>query len=170
MACDAELYSNQTASPIPIPSEGHPRHVKLSTRALRFCEDDFPSKDMIKRLLTNSEYPKLTPIGNKVDESIKTNAALVRAGCTSIYSAELTKRAMMARDSAYATTSVTYCVHKVFLTIPKLATDHAKAVAAVELKTALEAKHFALPPSIKNRLDLLEKAAVAVTQPKGKVK
>ncbi len=106
---------------------------------------------MAKALLSNKNYSKLTPLGNKLDEYLKGSMAMVRSGCPHFFSADLAKRGNAVRDLAYNTTSLTYCTHKMMISIVKLP-EQARAAAAVDLRAALDAKKFKEPPAIEKKI------------------
>ncbi len=114
---------------------------------------------MVKSLLSNAHYAKLTPSGNKIDEILKAGSLLVYNGAPSMFCPNLCKSAGAMKDLAFNTTSLTYALHKVYLAIPKLATDILKSQAASELKVALDAKHFAVPAALAKRIAALAELA-----------
>ncbi len=88
--------------------------------------------------------------------------SLVRQGGPKAFTAELDKKASGARDLAHSTTSLTYAICKLYITIPKLLTDKAKADAATQLNGALTLKGFACPVSVQKRIDHFIKLGQAV--------
>jgi hypothetical protein len=116
---------------------------------------EFPTKEMVKLLLLNKHYPDLTPLGNKLDDILKASSTMVRGGCPPIFSPELLKRSANARDIAYSTTSLTYCVHKLIVQLPKQLCIATRARQAKELKAALAEKNFHPPAGLEKRLEAM---------------
>jgi hypothetical protein len=116
---------------------------------------EFPTNEIVKLLLLNKHYPNLTPLGNKLDDILKACSTMVRGGCPPIFTAELLKRSANARDLAYSTTSLTYCVHKLIVQLPKQQCIANRARQAKELKAALAEKNFHPPPGLEKRLEAM---------------
>lgn len=96
--------------------------------------DDFPNRDRVKSLLTNPHYKQLTPVANVVDSMLKAAHALVRGGVSPIFAPELVKAGTTARDLAYATTSLTVCVFRLYVELPKIQAAKTRAAEAAKLR------------------------------------
>jgi hypothetical protein len=97
----------------------------------------------------NPKYKVLAPMGNLVAESLKVSSNFMRSGCPPTFPANLIKEATTAKDLAFSTTSLTYCLSKLYVTIPqKCKTETARSTEAAALKVALEAKDFVIPPAL----------------------
>ena len=109
--------------------------------------DTFPSKDLVKALVLNPNYNKLTGAANALQDVVKVNNSLVQLGVSPPFSPAELKNAVTARELAYNTTSLTYCVFKLYVDIPKLKAQSKQKTDAVALREALKLKLFTIPPS-----------------------
>ena len=111
--------------------------------------------EFVQKMLTNKQYPQLTPACNEINRMIVDARDMSHDSCGAIFSAELLKDAISCRDLGYATVSITYAIFKVCVEIPKMATDAEKNLAVAALRLALKAKSFVSPDALATRMKVL---------------
>jgi hypothetical protein len=114
--------------------------------------NDLLKPDLVKQLLQNPQYPKITPGANMLDVMLNTARALQRDTFGCVFSAEDVKAAVTARDLGYDTVSLTYTLHVLTTKLPGLATQKEKIAEISTLRAKLKEKGFSIPAPIDERL------------------
>ena len=116
-------------------------------------------------MVLNPHYNELTGAANALQDVVKVNNSLVLLGVSPPFSPAELKNAVTARELAYNTTSLTYCVFKLYVDIPKLKAQSKQKTDAVALREALKLKLFTIPPSLERKLTAFETGMPEVRAP-----